>query len=422
MDDKRKRTRLIVSFSLIVFILCATFRGCSSAITQSRNKKKAQSSNPNRFGSSAVFQVWGNVYPDGYYYVTLNVGNPAKPYHLDIDTGSDLTWLQCDAPCVHCFKAPHPPYKPKNNVVFCKDPLCASIYSSKSQPCKKPTDQCDYGVEYADQGSSLGVLVKDAFPLRFTNGSLFGPPLVFGCGYDQQISSSHPFTDGVLGLGNGKISIVSQLRDMGLTRNVFGHCLSSQGGGFLFFGDDLVPSQRIVWMPMSPNSLEKHYSSGPAELLFGQQSTGLKGLYMVFDSGSSYTYFSSLAYKSTLSLLTNDLVGKPLKVANDDHTLPICWKAAKPLKSVQDVKNYFKPLALSFTNIQSVPLELPPEAYLIISEHGNVCFGILNGTEAGLGNFNLIGDISMQDKMVVYDLERQQIGWAPANCKIPPKS
>ena len=39
-----------------------------------------------------------------HYYVTMNIGNPAKPYFLDVDTGSDLTWLQCDAPCQSCNK------------------------------------------------------------------------------------------------------------------------------------------------------------------------------------------------------------------------------------------------------------------------------------------------------------------------------
>lgn len=37
-----------------------------------------------------------------YYYVTINVGHPPNPYFLDIDSGSDLTWLQCDAPCTKC--------------------------------------------------------------------------------------------------------------------------------------------------------------------------------------------------------------------------------------------------------------------------------------------------------------------------------
>lgn len=34
----------------------------------------------------------------------------------------------------------------------------------------------------------------------------------------------------------------------------------------------------------------------------------------------------------------------------------------------------------------------------------------------------LFPDISMQDKMVIYDNEKQAIGWMSANCDRPPKS
>lgn len=82
-------------------------------------------------------------------------------------------------------------------------------------------------------------------------------PLCCRCGYNQKYSGSHspPSTAGVLGLGNGKVNIVSQLRNIGITKNVLGHCLSGRGGGFLFFGDDLVPSG-IVWTPISSNPTE----------------------------------------------------------------------------------------------------------------------------------------------------------------------
>ncbi|CAL5340856.1 unnamed protein product [Camellia sinensis] len=40
-----------------------------------------------------------------YYHVTHYIGHPPKPCFLDIDTGSDLTWLQCDAPCTKCTPA-----------------------------------------------------------------------------------------------------------------------------------------------------------------------------------------------------------------------------------------------------------------------------------------------------------------------------
>lgn len=135
----------------------------------------------------------------------MSVGQPPKPYFLDIDTGSDLTWLQCDAPCTKCTpvtflldvfnslvvlkncadtllnisQAPHTLYKPKKNLITCLDPVCAALHGPENLKCEAE-EQCDYEVDYADHGSSLGVLVKDTFPLRFTNGSTVAPQLAFG--------------------------------------------------------------------------------------------------------------------------------------------------------------------------------------------------------------------------------------------------
>lgn len=79
---------------------------------------------------------------------------------------------------------------------------------------------------------------------------LHSDSLVYRCGYDQIPGPSYHPLDGVLGLGKGKSSIVSQLHSQGVIRNVVGHCVSSHGGGFLFFGDDLYDSSRVVWTPM----------------------------------------------------------------------------------------------------------------------------------------------------------------------------
>lgn len=116
--------------------------------------------------------------------------------------------------------------------------------------------------------------------------------------------------------------------------------------------------------------------------------------------------------------IMRDLIGTPLKLAPDDKTLPICWRG--PFKALGQVTEYFKPLALSFTNRRnSVRLVVPPEAYLVISVstsiiiiayltgkstwkeliwealgfqgRKNVCLGILNGSEAEVGENNIIG-------------------------------
>lgn len=78
------------------------------------------------------------------------------------------------------MQAPHPLYKPNKHLVACEDPLCALLHWPGSLRCDTPEEQCDYEVEYADHGSSMGVLVQDIFPLKFTNGSTLGPRIAFG--------------------------------------------------------------------------------------------------------------------------------------------------------------------------------------------------------------------------------------------------
>lgn len=415
-----ERERLI----LVSLISAATlFLGCSGESHSSAINDK----NNNNFDYGAVFRVQGNVFPDGYFYTTLSIGEPPKPYHLDIDTGSDLTWLHCDAPCVNCPKSPHEPYKPQNNALTCKDSLCTFLQHPPNYPCRNPSDQCDYEIEYADHGSSIGVLVKDNFPLQLLNGSTTRTSLAFGCGYDQDLSSSTqpPFVDGVLGLANEKSSLLSQLHDMKVIKNVFSHCFSDQGGGYIFFGDKLIPSG-TVWVPMLKNKIGNYYSIGPAELVFNERNVVKGGLSFVLDTGSTYTYFSSQVYEAALSMINKNIDSKQLKTVPEDKTLPVCWKGSKPFKSMNDVKKLFKPLALRFSVKSSflrknTVMEMGPETYLIINKSGNVCLGILDGAEAGLENLNILGDISLLNKVITYDNVKDQIGWATANCDRLPK-
>ena len=66
--------------------------------------------------------------------------------------------------------------------------------------------------------------------------------------------------------------------------------------------------------------------------------------------------------------MKEELTGKSLKEALDDETLPLCWKGERPFRSLDDVSEYFKPIALSFANDEKdTQFEMPPEAYLIIS-------------------------------------------------------
>lgn len=81
---------------------------------------------------------------------------------------------------------------------------------------------------------------------------------MYRCAYDQQglLLASPAKTDGILGLGNAKVSLPSQLADQGVTNNFVGHCITSEarGGGYMFFGGDFVPRWGMTWIPAISSS------------------------------------------------------------------------------------------------------------------------------------------------------------------------
>ncbi|KAF8407830.1 hypothetical protein HHK36_006966 [Tetracentron sinense] len=445
--------------------------------------------------SSTNIPVRGNVYPDGMYYTSMLVGNPPRPYYLDMDTGSDLTWIQCDAPCTSCAKGPNPLYKP-TTIVPSKDLLCVEVQTNeKSKNCEscrqcdyeieygdhsskdslfvevqtnekskncESCRQCDYEIEYGDHSSTMGVLARDELQLMFTNGTLIKPSVVFGCAYDQQgkLLVSPAKTDGILGLSRAKASLPSQLASKGIIHNVVGHCITSdvRGGGYMFLGHDFIPDWGMAWVPMLNSPSINFYHTRIVKLSYGGGQLSLGGLdksvgRVVFDSGSSYTYLTKQAYSGLVASL-EDVSKEGLIKDESDSTLPVCWRSKSPIRSVKDVKPFFKPLTLQFESrwIASTKLRIPPEGYLIISvrtrylsyvclksagtnyhfvgplfddgivilqNKGNVCLGILDGSEVHDGMTIILGDISLRGQLIVYDNVNQKIGWAPSDCVEP---
>ncbi|KAF8729566.1 hypothetical protein HU200_017508 [Digitaria exilis] len=377
--------------------------------------------------STALLPIKGNVFPDGQYYTSIFVGNPPRPYFLDVDTGSDLTWIQCDAPCTNCAKGPHALYKPtKEKIVPPRDLLCQELQGEQNycETCK----QCDYEIEYADQSSSMGVLARDDMHLIATNGGREKLDFVFGCAYDQQgqLLSSPAKTDGILGLSSAAISLPSQLASHGIISNIFGHCITRErgGGGYMFLGDDYAPRWGMTWTSIrsGPDNL---YHTEANNVKYGDQQLGVRekagsSVQVIFDSGSSYTYLPNEIYENLIAAIKYASPG--FVQDSSDRTLPLCWKADFPVRYLEDVKQFFKPLNLHFGKkwlLMSKTFTISPEDYLIVSDKGNVCLGLLNGTEINHGSTIIVGDVSLRGKLVVYDNQRRQIGWANSDCTKP---
>lgn len=378
--------------------------------------------------STTILPVAGDVFPNGLYFTRILVGS--HYFYLDIDTGSDLTWVQCDAPCRSCAKGANQLYTPrKGMLVRSVESLCVEVQKHQvTQHCEKNCEQqCDYEIEYADLSSSLGVLTKDEFHINLHNGSVVDLDIVFGCGYDQQglLLNTLVKTDGILGLSRAKISLPSQLASRGIISNVVGHCLPSDqdGEGYIIMGSDLVPSHGITWVPMLHHSHLEFYQMQVSKMSYGNGMLSLDGRVgkVLFDTGSSYTYFPNKAYSQLVKSL-QEVSGIGLTLDESDKTLPICWQTDFRISSLSDVRRLFRPITLQIGSkwwIISRKLVLQPEDYLIISNKGNVCLGILDGSSVHDGSTIILGDVSMRGHLIVYDNVKRRIGWMRSDCVRP---
>ncbi|PNT64025.1 hypothetical protein BRADI_4g23654v3 [Brachypodium distachyon] len=243
--------------------------------------------------------------------------------------------LQPDLPILadQSFTVPHKLYKPRrSNLVPCEDERCVALHRDVrfKHDCKENPNQCDYDVRYAGGESSLGVLIADKFSLP---GRDARPTLTFGCGYDQEGGKAEMPVDGVLGIGRGTRDLASQLKQQGaIAENVIGHCLRIQGGGYLFFGHEKVPSSVVTWVPMVPNN--HYYSPGLAALHFNGNlgnPISVAPMEVVIDSGSTYTYMPTETYRRLVFVVIASLSKSSLTLVRDP-ALPVCWAGKEPFK------------------------------------------------------------------------------------------
>lgn len=367
----------------------------------------------------------GNLFPEGLYYTAISLGSPPRPYFLDVDTGSHTTWVQCDAPpCASCAKGAHPLYRPARtaDALPASDPLCEGAQHENP-------NQCDYEISYADGSSSMGVYVRDSMQFVGEDGERENADIVFGCGYDQQgvLLNALETTDGVLGLTNKALSLPTQLASRGIISNAFGHCMStdpSGAGGYLFLGDDYIPRWGMTWVPIRDGPADDVRRAQVKQINHGDQQLNARGklTQVVFDTGSTYTYFPDEALTRLISSLKE--AASPRFVQDDsDKTLPFCMKSDFPVRSVEDVKHFFKPLSLQFEKrfFFSRTFNIRPEHYLVISDKGNVCLGVLNGTTIGYDSVVIVGDVSLRGKLVAYDNDKNEVGWVDFDCTNPRK-
>ncbi|XP_073002053.1 aspartyl protease family protein At5g10770 isoform X2 [Typha latifolia] len=191
------------------------------------------------------------------YVVAVELGN--EKMSMIVDTGSDLTWVQCK-PCTACYSQQDPIFDPSISssykTIACNSSVCDSLQLSTgvSDFCDIDQPSCDYALSYGDGSYTRGVLAQDSINLA---GNII-ESFLFGCGRNNQ--GLFGGTSGLMGLGRSQISLVSQtITQFG---GVFSYCLPMKeydSSGSLVLGADssiyrnLTP---VVYTKMISDPLE----------------------------------------------------------------------------------------------------------------------------------------------------------------------
>lgn len=342
---------------------------------------------------------------DGSFFMELAVGTPTLSYSAVMDTGSDLIWTQCQ-PCLRCFSQPTPLYDPSRSSTYATLPCNASQCPSlDSFSCAPPAEDCSYSYGYNDKSFTDGVLGTETF----TFGSVAVSGVAFGCGNNNSLSADN--SSGIVGMGRGNLSLVSQLGD-----GRFSYCLTPYGDNKtspLLLGTMATLSAQAQSTPFvanPPNSPSYYYLSlqgitvGATELpipetTFSITANGTGGL--IIDSGTTVTMLVDPAYaelKRAFELQMN------LPAANGSaYEDDICFTYGSEAVQVPRLVFHF----------EGADMDLPTENYIVEdSSVGLLCVAVMrsNSTSSIFGNFQ------QQNMHVLYDLAGGMLSFEAAQC------
>lgn len=355
--------------------------------------------------------------------VSLPIGTPPQPTDLVLDTGSQLSWIQCHNKVKRKLAKPKtasfdPSLSSSFSLLPCNHPICKPRIPDFTLPTSCDQNRlCHYSYFYADGTLAEGNLVREKFTI---SNSLTTPPVILGC---AQASTENR---GILGMNTGRLSFISQAKI-----SKFSYCVPSRTGsnptGLFYLGDNPNSSKfKYVTMLTFPKSQRspnldplaytlpmkgikiagKRLNISPA--VFKPDPTG-SGQTMI-DSGSDLTYLADEAYEKVKEEIVR-LVGPKMKKGYEFAAVAdMCFNAVE----AAEVGRRIGDMSFEFENGVEI-LVGKGEGILTEVEKGVKCVGIGRSGRLGIGS-NIIGTVHQQNMWVEYDLTNRRIGFGGAEC------
>ncbi|XP_047335349.1 aspartic proteinase 39-like [Impatiens glandulifera] len=305
---------------------------------------------------------------------------------------------------IHQFTSFDPASSHSAKPLSCLDKLC-----SEYGQCANNNSQCGFWFRYIDGSQSSGYYLEDILQSSSANTSI-----IFGCSTSVKgpIFEGGRAINGIFGFGQGHSSVLSQLISQKVMPNVFSHCLRGDEGGIVVLGEIMHPN--MVYSPLIPTEayykLDLHSISVNDQIIAINQSafkiSDTRGT--IIDSGTTLVYLVPEVYDPFIIAITNAISQHAtLMIFDGDRH---CYKL--PNSGAQ----MFPRVAFNFEGGAS--MILMPNNYLVMNQFIDgqlMCIGIRKSIYSEL---TILGDLVLKDKIVVYDLSHQRLGWTDYDCSM----
>ncbi|KAF8091372.1 hypothetical protein N665_0447s0030 [Sinapis alba] len=362
----------------------------------------------------------GLIGAGGEFFMSITIGTPPTNLLAIADTGSDLTWVQCK-PCQQCYKENGPIFDKKKSSTY-KNELCNSrncnSLSTNERGCDESQNVCKYRYSYGDQSFTRGDVATETISIDSASGSPVSfPGTVFGCGYNNG-GTFDETGSGIIGLGGGKLSLVSQLGSSISKR--FSYCLShksftTNGTSVINLGTNSVTSgtskySNVLSTPLVDKEPQTYYyltleaiSVGKTKIpytgSYGTSSATTKGN-IIIDSGTTLTLLDSGFYDRFGAAVEESVTGAN-RVSDPQGLLSHCFKSGNAEIGLPEITIHF-----AGADVRLSPLN----AFVKVSED-MVCMSMIPTTEVAI-----YGNFAQMDFLVGYDLETRTVSFQRMDC------
>ncbi|XP_062197327.1 aspartic proteinase nepenthesin-1-like [Phragmites australis] len=331
------------------------------------------------------------------YDMEFSIGTPPLKLWAAADTGSDLIWTKCGT-CASCAPQGSPSYYPDKSSSFsklpCSDSLCSALQSESFVTCSAGGTECDYRYLYGLSTNSHHYTQGYMGSETFTLGSDVVPGVGFGC--TTMSEGNYGTGSGLVGLGRGPLSLVSQL---GV--GAFSYCLTPDAKASpLLFGSLATLTGTGVQSTPLLIGIDTFYVVNLQSISIGAATTaGTGNNGIVFDSGTTLTFLADPAYSAAKTAILSQ-TALP-RVANRGG-YEACFQFSNGSSMT------LPPMVLNF---DGADMNLPTENFFQEVEHGVLCWIVQKSS-----SMSIIGNIMQMNYHIRYDVENSVLSFQPANC------